>query len=155
VTTVQALSIEREIRIEARPETVFPFLVDAEKMTRWMGTVATLDARPGGLVSILVGGQHQATGEYLEVDPPNRVLFTFGWEAPDAAIPPGGSLIEIVLVPDGSATVLRFKHTNLPENTVADHTVGWEHYLARLTTVASGGDAGPDPWAASDSKSQE
>jgi uncharacterized protein YndB with AHSA1/START domain len=147
VTTVQTLSIEREIRIEARPETVFPFLVDAEKMTRWMGTVATLDARPGGLVSILVAGQHQATGEYLEVDPPNRVLFTFGWEEPDAAIPPGGSLIEIVLVPDGTATILRFKHTNMPESTVKDHTHGWEHYLARLQTAASGGDPGADPWA--------
>jgi uncharacterized protein YndB with AHSA1/START domain len=155
VTTVQALSIEREIRIEARPETVFPFLVDADKMTRWMGTVATLDARPGGLVSILVAGQHQATGEYLEIDPPHRVLFTFGWEDPGAAIPPGGSLIEIVLAPDGDATVLRFKHSNVPENTVADHTVGWTHYLGRLQTVASGGNAGPDPWAAGNTATQE
>lgn len=149
MTAVQTLSIEREIRIEARPETVFPFLVEADKMIRWMGTVATLDARPGGVMSVLVAGQHQATGEYLEVDPPHRVVFSFGWEAPDAAIPPGSSRIEIDLVADGTATILRFKHTNMPENTVDDHAHGWEHYLARLSTVAAGGDAGADPWAKS------
>lgn len=140
-------SIEREVRIEARAETVFRFLVDADKMIRWMGTVATLDARPGGLFSVLVAGSHQATGQYLEVDPPNRVVFTFGWEDEGAAIKPGGSLIEFVLVPDGAATVLRFKHTSVPESTVADHTHGWEHYLGRLALAASGGDAGTDPWA--------
>lgn len=140
-------SIEREIRIEARPETVFSFLVDADKMIRWMGSVATLDARPGGQFSVLVAGNHQATGEYLEVDPPNRVVFTFGWENEGAAIRPGGSLIEITLEPDGASTVLRFKHSSVPESTVADHTFGWEHYLGRLLTVASGNDAGPDPWA--------
>lgn len=147
MTTIQLSSIEREIRIEARPETVFRFLVDADKMIRWMGSVATLDARPGGLFSVLVAGSHQATGEYVEVDPPNRVVFTFGWEDAGAAIPPGGSLIEFVLVPDGAGTVLRFRHSSVPESTVPDHTHGWEHYLARLVVAASGGDVGADPWA--------
>ena len=39
---------ELEVRIQARPETVFEFFVDPEKMRRWKGTEAELDPRPGG-----------------------------------------------------------------------------------------------------------
>ena len=44
--------VEREIRIEAEPETVFAFFTDPEKMVRWMGIGATLDPRPGGVFSV-------------------------------------------------------------------------------------------------------
>jgi uncharacterized protein YndB with AHSA1/START domain len=37
---------ELEVRIQARPETVFEFFVDPEKMRRWKGTEAELDPRP-------------------------------------------------------------------------------------------------------------
>ena len=39
----------REILIDAEPETIFPFLVDAEKHVEWCGASAELDARPGGI----------------------------------------------------------------------------------------------------------
>jgi uncharacterized protein YndB with AHSA1/START domain len=39
---------ELEVRIQARPESVFEFFVDPEKMKRWKGTEAELDPRPGG-----------------------------------------------------------------------------------------------------------
>ena len=39
--------LEKEVRIEARPETVFPFFTDPAKMTRWKGRSAVLDPRPG------------------------------------------------------------------------------------------------------------
>ena len=34
---VTASVVEREIRVDARPETVFAYLVDADKMPLWMG----------------------------------------------------------------------------------------------------------------------
>ncbi len=40
--------ITQEVRIEARPETVFAFLTDSDKMTKWKGRSARLDPRPGG-----------------------------------------------------------------------------------------------------------
>ena len=41
-------SVVREIAIDASPETVWSFLVEPDKATRWMGETASLDARPGG-----------------------------------------------------------------------------------------------------------
>ena len=46
--TAETTSLERTISIAAPPETVWEFFVDPEKATRWMGTSATLEARPGG-----------------------------------------------------------------------------------------------------------
>jgi uncharacterized protein YndB with AHSA1/START domain len=68
---------ELEVRIEARPETVFEFFVDPEKMSRWKGTSAELDPRPGGRYR--VGGIAGATvvGEFVEIDPPRRLVFTW------------------------------------------------------------------------------
>jgi uncharacterized protein YndB with AHSA1/START domain len=44
--------VQREIRVEAEPERVFPFFTDPEKMLRWMGVSAVCDPRPGGVFSI-------------------------------------------------------------------------------------------------------
>lgn len=41
--------IVREIDVDAPPETVFEFFVDADKLTRWLATDATLDPRTGGI----------------------------------------------------------------------------------------------------------
>jgi hypothetical protein len=44
----------RELTIAARSETVWEFLVDADKAKRWMGIDATLEAHPGGLYRVEV-----------------------------------------------------------------------------------------------------
>lgn len=41
--------LEREIAIDASPETIWEFLTDPEKAVRWMGQAASLEPRPGGL----------------------------------------------------------------------------------------------------------
>jgi uncharacterized protein YndB with AHSA1/START domain len=73
-----AAVVEREIRIAARPETVFDFFVDPEKMVRWKGRRAELDPRPGGVYRVDINDQAIARGEYVEIDAPNRVVFTWG-----------------------------------------------------------------------------
>jgi uncharacterized protein YndB with AHSA1/START domain len=134
----------REVVIAARPETIFPFLVDPEQHVRWMGTEARLDARPGGDYQVLVAGRHPAAGEFLEIVPYERVVFTFGWDEPDHPIPAGSTRFEITLIPDGDKTLVRFVHSGLPDDAVADHTSGWDNYLDRLAAVARGEDPGPD-----------
>jgi hypothetical protein len=54
--------------------------------------------------------------------------------------------VEVDLVPDGEATIVRLSH-RVPTELVEFHTMGWEHYLARLEVAAAGGDPGPDPFA--------
>lgn len=136
---------ELEVRIEARPETVFEFFIDPEKMRRWKGSTAELDPRPGG--TYRVGGIAGATvvGEFVELDPPNRLVFTWGWEG-DEEVPPGSSTVEVTLTRDGEATVLRLVHRDLPAGQGARHMEGWEHFVPRLAIAAKGGDPGPDPW---------
>lgn len=150
-SATETTSVVREIAIDATPETVWQFLVDPEKATRWMGQAATLDPRPGGVYRVDVIPGHTASGEFVELDPPRRLVQTWGWEQKPGEeanpVPPGSSTIEIELVADGDGTMLRFTHRDLPSTAAADsHAHGWDHYLARLVTAASGGDPGTDPW---------
>jgi uncharacterized protein YndB with AHSA1/START domain/DNA-binding transcriptional ArsR family regulator len=146
-TTTETTSVEREIAIAARPETVWEFLVDPEKATRWMGQTASLDPRPGGVHRVEVIPGHTALGEFVELDPPRRLVYTFGWEkGVEGAIPPGSTTIEIELVPTDEGTTLRFSHRLPTAEAAKSHAQGWDHYLERLVIVAAGGDPGPDPW---------
>jgi uncharacterized protein YndB with AHSA1/START domain len=134
-----------EVRVEADPETVFPFFTDPGKLTRWMGTQAELDPRPGGIYRVQVLEQWTARGEYVEVDPPRRVVFTWGWENEGSAVAPGASTVEVSLVADGAGTLVTLRHRDLPSKDSRDqHQIGWEHYMRRLATAAAGGDPGPD-----------
>jgi uncharacterized protein YndB with AHSA1/START domain len=143
-----ATEIRREIVIEASPDTVWEFLVDSELAKRWMGTSAALDARPGGAYRVEVIPGQIAVGEFVELDRPRRLVWTWGWsEDSESPVPPGSSTIEVELVPEDNGTLLRFAHTGLPdEDAVQRHAHGWDHYLERLATVARGDDAGRDPW---------
>jgi uncharacterized protein YndB with AHSA1/START domain len=143
-------AVERTIAIDASPETVWQFLVDPEKTTAWWGMTASFDPRPGGEYRIEVIPGHTASSEFVELDAPRRLVYTFGWEAGENGAnptPPGSSTIEIELVPDGAGTVLNFTHRDLPSAEASEsHAKGWDHYLERLAIVASGGDPCPDPW---------
>ncbi len=140
--------VEVEVRIAASPETVFDFLVDPDKMIQWMGRSVELDARPTGALRCDMNGRNVAGGEYLVVDPPRRVVFTWGWEGEDSTVEPGGSTVEVLLAPDGDGTHLRLVHSGLPtEESAERHEHGWRHYTERLAVVAAGGDPGADPWA--------
>jgi uncharacterized protein YndB with AHSA1/START domain len=143
-------AVERTIAIDASPETVWQFLVDPEKTTAWWGMTASFDPRPGGEYRIEVIPGHTASGEFVELDAPRRLVYTFGWEAGENGanrVPPGSSTIEIELVPDGAGTVLNFTHRDLPSAEASEsHSKGWDHYLERLAVAASGGEPGRDPW---------
>ena len=136
--------LEREIMIDATPETIWPFLTDPTKHVEWLGTVAEIDPRAGGVYRVLVGGQHQSAGEYVEVVREQKVVFTFGWEEENHPIPPGSTTIEISLHPEGDKTRVRLVHRGLPSDAVSDHGDGWAHYLERLALAATGGDPGVD-----------
>jgi uncharacterized protein YndB with AHSA1/START domain len=136
--------LTREIMIDARPETIWPFLTDPTKHVEWLGTSADIDPRPGGVYRVLVGGQNQSAGEFVEVVPNERVVFTFGWDQEGHPIPPGSTTIEITLHPEGDKTRVRLVHRGLPDDALGDHGRGWEHYLGRLALAATGGAPGPD-----------
>ena len=144
--TTESVSVEREIAIAASPETVWELLVDPVQAIRWMGQEATFDVRPGGEYRVAVIPGHTASGQFVEVDRPRRLVHTWGWEG-ESGVPPGSSTVEYELIPNGEGTLLRFTHRDLPNAEAAEsHGHGWDHYLERITIAAAGGDPGTDPW---------
>ena len=135
----------REVRIAASPATIFPFFTDPEKMVRWKGITAELDPIPGGIYRVNVTGRDIARGEYVEVVPNQRIVFTWGFEAEGSPVPPGSTTVEITLTPDGDYTILRLRHLGLPAEAQAEHGKGWDHFISRLVIASEGRDAGPDP----------
>lgn len=143
--TTTASEIDLQVRVAAKPETVFSFLNNADAMSRWIGDKVELDARPGGEFRIDMNGRDIARGEVVSIEPNTRVVMTWGWEGEGHPIPPGASTVEITLAADGDATIVRLRHTGLLQDAVKDHTDGWNLFMPRLAAVAEGRDAGPNP----------
>ena len=140
-----AAGLEVAIHIDARPETVFEFFIDPARYVEWMGSDATIEPVPGGTYRVRMRDGVETAGEFVEIDPPHRLVFTWGWQG-DEVVPPTSTRVEIILTPTGSGTDLLLRHLGLPGQAQrAHHRQGWEMYLNRLATRASGGDPGPDP----------
>ena len=144
----EGIVVERELEISASPATVWELLTQEDEAIKWMGQSASFDLRPGGTYRVEVLPGNVARGEFLEIDPPHRLVYTWGWEpGSQSSIAAGSSTIEFELIPDGEGTLLRFRHTNLPDEEAANsHAHGWDHYLSRLSVAATGDDPGADPW---------
>ena len=130
-------AIECEVRIDASPETIFEFFTDPLKAVQWMGEQATLDPRPGGIYQVAMNDQYVAIGEYVEVDPPHHISFTWGWKDDVERMPPGSSTVDITLEPDGDATVVRLVHSGIPAEAVESHRGGWNRFLPQLAIVVN------------------
>jgi uncharacterized protein YndB with AHSA1/START domain len=143
MATDTAEAITREIDIAASPETVFAFFVDQAKLTRWLAVEATLDARPGGICHQVHEGRpgqgpFHMHGEFVELDPPNRVVFSWGFTEPEIGVPPGASTVEVTLSPSGAGTRVRLVHRGLPVAEIDSHSGGWTVMLDRLRAVVTG-----------------
>lgn len=144
--TTEPATLVVERHVDATPAAVYAYLTDSERWARWQGADATIDAHPGGLFRMLMGNGMCARGQFVELVPDKRVVFTWGWiDLPD--LPPGSTVVEIDLEHDGDGTMIRLTHRDMPPDHTDVHRIGWEHYLARLGVCAAGGDPGPDPGA--------
>ncbi len=130
--------------VSAPREAVFEFLVDPDKMLRWLGVAVDIDPTEGGRFWFDANGTDSAAGRYLEVDKPNRVVFTFGWESSEA-LPAGSSTVTINLADAADGTTdVELRHGGLPRDLSGDHSDGWTYFIGRLAVVAAGGDPGPN-----------
>jgi uncharacterized protein YndB with AHSA1/START domain len=138
--------LRNEVRIAAPPDVVFQYFTDPARMVAWMGIAAMLDPRPGGTFRLEANGRDVVLGEYVEVDPPRRVVFTWGFDGADPIAAAGSTRVEVTLEPDGDGTRLTLVHHGLPGPARDAHAEGWVHYLGRLAPVAAGHPPQPDPW---------
>jgi uncharacterized protein YndB with AHSA1/START domain len=137
--------VEVSVHIAAPPETVFGYFTDPSRYVQWMGTDAKLDPVPGGIYRVRVREDIEAIGEFVELDPPHRLVFTWGWTH-DAAVPPGSSRVIITLQDEDGGTRVVLRHHDLPDDGQREHHAkGWDTYLGRLSLRARGEEPGPDP----------
>ena len=131
--------VELEVRIAAPCEAVFDFLVDPEKMLRWMALDLDVDPQPGGRFWAQINPAEAAEGEYVVVERPSTVSFTWGWVG-SATVPPNTTTVTFELIEEDDQTVVRLTHSGLPTGEDDKHEEGWTYFLGRLGTIAIGGD---------------
>ena len=128
--------LDRTLLIKAKPETVFRYFTDNARWASWWGAGSMIDATPGGKVSIRYPNGAEALGEVLEVVPPERIVFTYGY-ASGTPIPPGASRVTIELERVGEGTRLGLRH-EFEDSAVRDqHVQGWRYQLSLFANIVS------------------
>jgi len=128
--------LDRTVVIHAAPETVFRFFTDSARWAKWWGTGYTIDPRAGGKVFILHPGAVEVSGEVLEIRPPERIVFTYGF-ASGKPIPPGSSRVTIRLEPVPSGTRLQLLHEFAEAAPRDEHIQGWRFQLSLFSNVVT------------------
>jgi uncharacterized protein YndB with AHSA1/START domain len=80
-------------------------------------------------------------GQYVIIERPSRLVFTWGWTDPRFGLSPGTSRVEVILTrsgDDGRQTRLRLVHNGLAGDLGILHDDGWSRFLARLSAAIGG-----------------
>ena len=130
-------SIRREIFIAARRETVFRYFQDSERFAAWWGEGSRIAGEAGGEVLIRYPNGETASGHVVESVPPERVVFTYGYDTEGKPIGPGGSRVTIELTENPRGTDLVLTH-EVTDQAIADmHVPGWRYQLGVFANVAA------------------
>jgi uncharacterized protein YndB with AHSA1/START domain len=126
--------------LPGRKEEVFRAWTDPDLVRQWFtprggsSPSAEMDVRVGGRYRWgmkLLGHVYYAVGEYIEVDPPNRLVFTFGWDR--ALVRLTDSLVTVEFTERGERTEVVITHERLTSRTLRTlHRLGWSECLANL-----------------------
>jgi len=129
-----ATDIVEAVFVAATPAEVFEYFVQPELFETWMGEHAMLDATAGGVFAVDIEGT-PVRGHFVEVDPPHRLVVTWGFIG-SAELPPGASTLEVTFVADGDGTLVSVVHRLLPVAQREPHARGWRRFLGYLASRA-------------------
>ena len=131
VGTVNELRMTRTIK--ADQQAVWDAWTQPEHMKKWSCPEANGvkqvegDLRVGGafrLVMEVEGNKHIAFGTYLEIDAPNRIVYTWDWEDPETAM--GETVVTVDFRADGDSTEVVLVHAGFPAVEAKEgHEQGW------------------------------
>ena len=144
--------LDRRILIHATRDTVFSYFTDSARWARWWGQGSTIDPRAGGAVQIVHPGGVQVAGEILEIDPPARLVFTYGYVS-GTPMPVGASVVTIQLEDDRQGTRLNLSHVFADEQQRDEMAQGWRFQLSLFgnlvaNDIHAGASTAVDGWFA-------
>jgi uncharacterized protein YndB with AHSA1/START domain len=136
------LRLER--RFNAPAEAVFEAWMSAEVLKRWWPAgsdwetpIAEVDARVGGSLRLVMhspeGEEFGGSGEYVEITPPERLVFTWTWDGHEG----DAQLVEVEFNehPDGTTTVVLTNRGLRDEESKRSHREGWQASFDNLERV--------------------
>jgi uncharacterized protein YndB with AHSA1/START domain len=140
------LTLDMTRVLPASPSAVFGAFSTPDRLAKWWGpagfTVPSVDfePRPGGRYRIEMqppeGDPFQLVGEFREVDPPNRLAFTFVWEPPDPD--DVETLVELSFADRGESTEVAFAQGAFKTEPRRElHRDGWADTFDRLEQFLS------------------
>jgi uncharacterized protein YndB with AHSA1/START domain len=127
-----------EIDIGAPAAVVYDLITTVEGLKRWIAAEAVVEPRAGGRLQWTHENGATMIGRFVELDPPRRIVFTYGWEGDLMGLRPEASIVEIRLEEREGSTTLRLSHRGIPSESVEDHRRGWAFFLGRLRDAAGG-----------------
>jgi uncharacterized protein YndB with AHSA1/START domain len=105
----------------------------------WETPTAEVDLRPGGRYRLAMtdtdkGETHVVVGEYREIQPPERLVYTWSWESnSDAMAGSDDSVVTVEFAEADGGTEVTLTHTGFADDNIRDlHAHGWEAVLASL-----------------------
>jgi uncharacterized protein YndB with AHSA1/START domain len=135
------LSFQLSRIVAATPRRVFEAMTDPQQVAQWWGPEGfscpevTIDARVGGAYRIAMqppeGQLFHLAGEYLEVEPPSRLAYTFRWQPPDPDDRETVARLALHLR-DGATEVALTQGPFATEARRELHKAGWTDSFARL-----------------------
>lgn len=131
-------------QFDAPRERVFDAWTQNEHMRVWSCprdftvTFADGDLRPGGAFRSGMrapdGIEHIVVGEYREIDPPSRLVFTHQWEYEGGRRSPETRVV-VELADEGGGTHMTFTQTGFESKESSDgHEGGWSEAFDNLQT---------------------
>ena len=144
--TQEAVVLRLSRRFNAPRERVFEAWTNEDVLKKWWAAqpswdtpVAEVDATPGGSYRLAMrdpdsGETHTLVGEYREVNPPERLVYTWTWESNvDAMSGSENTLVEVDFREDGDATEVVVTHSAFATPELREmHAHGWNGCLDNL-----------------------
>lgn len=141
-TNTNTIRLHRVLR--AKPERVYRAFIDAAAMNKWLppngftGTVHHLDAKVGGtykmsFTNFTTGNSHTFGGEFLELQPNERLRYTDKFEDPNM---PGEIQTTVTLKQVSVGTELNVVQEGVPAVIPAEACyLGWQESLTLLAKL--------------------
>ncbi len=129
----QSYHFEKEIRTPAGQ--VYDAFTNSSVLRQWLSDIVVLDAKPGGHILMAWNSGFYTAGEYLELEPNKKVVFSWMGRGE-----PGQTKVEVNISGKGDVTQLQLEHSGVGSGPEWDHTIeeikeGWTSGLDNLASV--------------------